>query len=158
MIELKSFPQFRTWLEHRCCSAISSISLESGKIFRNWITTHKYSLFSFVFRTGGLLTRRLRGRKYDDNELYRSNSFRFQRFERNANDPRGDSQVSSAYSISCPSAHISLTVNKKMMNELRSTMRVTRAIYFCLLSFFSTNRLLHSSHSGNIFSRYRKIQ
>ena len=38
-------------------------------------------------RPRGILTRRLcRNRKYEDNELYRSNSFRFQRFERSGDD------------------------------------------------------------------------
>lgn len=50
--------------------------------------------FDVFRRPRGLLTRRLRGRKYDDNELYRSNSFRFQRFERNADGVNGDKQVS----------------------------------------------------------------
>lgn len=36
---------------------------------------------------GNILTRRLcRNRKYDDNELYRSNSFKFERFERSHED------------------------------------------------------------------------
>lgn len=51
-----------------------------------------------IFRPRSLLTRsRLyRSRKYDENELYRSNSFRFQRFERGIDDTgkRANKQVS----------------------------------------------------------------
>mgnify|MGYP006364733895 CR=1 FL=1 len=60
-----------------------------------------FSFFSFSNRPRSILTRRLcRNRKYDDNELYRSNSFRFQRFERGIDDMtarRMNNQVSTEY-------------------------------------------------------------
>lgn len=56
--------------------------------------------FDMTFRPRSLLTRRLYSRrKYDDNELYRSNSFRFQRFERNLDEM--DRRISKQVSLSC---------------------------------------------------------
>ncbi|CRK90043.1 CLUMA_CG003768, isoform A [Clunio marinus] len=58
-------------------------------------------------RPRSLLSRRLyRSRKYDDNELYRSNSFRFQRFERNDDTcKRFNKQVSLACSSIASDGH-----------------------------------------------------
>lgn len=73
--------------------------LHQCKCVLGWFDTDKkYSReLSFLLRRPrSLLSRRLhRGRKFDDNELYRSNSFRFQRFERNGDDRRSGRQVSS---------------------------------------------------------------
>lgn len=76
------------------------LHMNQCKWVENWIClSHDflYKWYLIIFRPRSLLTRRLyRSRKYDDNELYRSNSFRFQRFERNMEemDRRISKQVS----------------------------------------------------------------
>ena len=102
-------------------------------------------------RPRGILTRRLcRNRKYEDNELYRSNSFRFQKFERSNDDAmaRGiNKQVSGeiwswTFPFLLPKMNIWWIIKVRNVGQMNNLYRMGKVLLMCVLLLICNNLLL----------------